>query len=146
MVRVAGLYDQIEAQVTEAGPDGIPPRQLLEQVNQRVKALLNEARRYFEYELLPQLTLTGIEILPYARLTRAQREIAADFFRSSILPVLTPLGVDRSHPFPHISNRSLNLAVTLRDPAAGELFARIKVPATLRRLVQVPSRTERAPY
>ena len=73
MVRVAGLYDQIEAQVTEAGPDGIPPRQLLEQVNQRVKALLNETRRYFEHESLPQLTLTGIEILPYARLT----EVAA---------------------------------------------------------------------
>jgi polyphosphate kinase len=138
MVRVAGLYDQIEAQVTDAGPDGIPPRQQLEQVNQRVKALLNEARRYFEHDLLPQLSLTGIEITPYARLTRSQREAAADYFRNSILPVLTPLGVDRSHPFPHISNRSLNLAVTLRDPAVGELFARIKVPATLRRLVQVP--------
>jgi polyphosphate kinase len=138
MVRVAGLYDQIEAQVTEAGPDGIPPRQQLEQVTQRVQALLNETRRYFEHDLLPQLATEGIEITPYSQLTKAQRDAAADYFTSGILPVLTPLGVDRSHPFPHISNRSLNLAVTLHDPAAGELFARIKVPATLRRLVQVP--------
>jgi polyphosphate kinase len=138
MVRVAGLYDQIEAQVTEAGPDGLPPRQQLELATQRVRALLNEARQYFEHELLPQLAASGIEIVPYAHLTRAQREAAAEYFRNEILPVLTPLGVDRSHPFPHISNRSLNLAVTLRDPTAGELFARIKVPATLPRLVQVP--------
>jgi polyphosphate kinase len=138
MVRVAGLYDQIAAQVTETGPDGILPRPQLELVNQKVKALLNEARRYFDHELLPQLATTGIEITPYARLTGRQKEAAAEYFKSEILPVLTPLGVDRSHPFPHISNRSLNLAVTLEDPAAGELFARIKVPATLRRLVQVP--------
>jgi polyphosphate kinase len=138
MVRVAGLYDQIEAQVTDSGPDGIQPRQQLELASQRVRALLNEARRYFEHDLLPQLTTAGIEIIPYAQLTRSQREAAADYFQGEILPVLTPLGVDRSHPFPHISNRSLNLAVTLQDPAAGELFARIKVPATLRRLVQVP--------
>jgi polyphosphate kinase len=138
MVRAAGLYDQIEAQVTDTGPDGIPPRQQLELVSQRVKALLNEARRYYQHDLLPLLATAGIEITPYVLLTRSQREAAAEHFRSDILPVLTPLGVDRSHPFPHISNRSLNLAVTLQDPAAGELFARIKVPATLRRLVQVP--------
>ncbi len=138
MVRVAGLYDQIEAQVTDTGPDGIPPRQQLEEVSHRVKALLNEARGYFHHDLLPHLTATGIEIIPYTQLTRSQREAAGEYFRSSILPVLTPLGVDRSHPFPHISNRSLNLAVTLQDSAAGELFARIKVPPTLPRLVRVP--------
>jgi polyphosphate kinase len=137
MVRAAGLYDQIEAQVTDAGPDGLPPRQQLDLASQRVKALLGETRHYFTNELLPLLAATGIDIVPYAQLTRSQREKAAEYFKNEILPVLTPLGVDRSHPFPHISNRSLNLAVTLQDPAAGELFARIKVPATLGRLVQV---------
>ena len=94
MVRVAGLYDQIEAQVTEAGPDGIPPRQLLEQVNQRVKALLNEARRYFEHELLPQLTLTGMYSLDPAL-------VGADgyheLFQAGEVFEGRPL-VDRQHP------------------------------------------------
>ena len=69
-----------------------------------------------------------------------QREAAESYFRSDILPVLTPLGVDPAHPFPHISSRSLNLAVTLRDPMEATLFARIKLPATIRRFVPVPSK------
>jgi len=144
MVRYAGLYDQYTAQVNEAGPDGLPPWQQLELLRPMILQLMREERLCLRNDLLPLLAQAGIEILDYAQLSKPQREAAAAYFRAEILPVLTPLGVDPSHPFPHISNRSLNLAVILRDPVAGDLFARVKVPATLRRLVPIPPTKGRA--
>jgi polyphosphate kinase len=138
MVRIAGLLDQVDAQVNDAGPDGMLPGQQLAAVRALVQGLLREQRHCLRSDILPKLTHFGIEILDYAELGRTQRDTAAEYFRTEILPVLTPLGIDPAHPFPHISNRSLNLAVVLRDPVAGELFARVKVPATLRRLVAIP--------
>src|SRR5262249_11509333 len=81
---------------------------------------------------------TGIAVLNYADLSETQRFVADAYFRDELFPVLTPLAVDRAHPFPHISNRSLNLAVTLCGKDSVELFARVKVPSTLPRLVPVP--------
>ncbi len=144
MVRYAGLYDQYAAQVNEAGPDGLAPWQQLELLRPMMQQLMREERLYLRAELLPRLAQAGIEILDYQQLATRQREAAAAYFRAEILPVLTPLGVDPSHPFPHISTRSLNLAVCLRDPEAGDLFARVKVPATLRRLVPIPPTKGRA--
>ncbi|MBF6592434.1 MAG: RNA degradosome polyphosphate kinase, partial [Ktedonobacterales bacterium] len=139
MVRLAGLQDQSLAQVKEVGPDAMLPSQQLETLRALILELYHDQHRSLCDELLPRLAEAGIGVLDYAQLSRAQREAADSYFHSAILPVLTPLGVDPGHPFPHISSRSLNLAVTLRDPVAGELFARVKVPATLRRLVPVPS-------
>jgi polyphosphate kinase len=145
VVRVAGLKDQALAQVTDVGPDGLLPGQQLEGLRPRIMALFHEQRRTLRDEIQPALAEAGIAILDYAQLSRSQREAADVYFHQAILPVLTPLGVDPGHPFPHISSRSLNLAVTLQDPVAGELFARLKVPATLRRFVAVPtSSRERA--
>ncbi|HEX6818228.1 MAG TPA: polyphosphate kinase 1 [Ktedonobacterales bacterium] len=138
MVRYAGLYEQLKAQVNEVGPDGLLPGQTLERLRPMILDLMRESHLVLRGELLPRLAQAGIEVLEYSRLSKQQSEAAAAYFRSDILPVLTPLGVDPSHPFPHISNRSLNLAVSLRDPVAGDLFARIKVPGTLRRLIPVP--------
>jgi polyphosphate kinase len=148
MVRVAGLHDLVAAQVKETGPDGLLPSQQIETLRPLLLDLIEEQRRYFQSELRPRLDEAGIHLLDYISLTRTQREAADTYFRSDILPVLTPLGVDPAHPFPHISSRSLNLAVTLRDPVESALFARIKLPATIRRFVPVPpvarsrSRTE----
>ncbi len=138
MVRMAGLYDQLDAQVSDVGPDGMSPGQQIDALRRLINDLLRDQRHILKGELLPRLAESGISVLDYTELTRAQREAAGAYFRSEILPVLTPLGVDPSHPFPHISSRSLNLAVILHDPVAGELFARIKVPNTLKRLVPVP--------
>jgi polyphosphate kinase len=138
MVRVAGLYDLVAAQVKETGPDGLLPGQQIEVLRPLLLDLIREQRRYFQDELQPRLDEAGIHLLNYSALSRAQREAADAYFRSDILPVLTPLGVDPAHPFPHISSRSLNLAVTLRDPVEAALFARIKLPATIRRFVPVP--------
>lgn len=140
MVRVAGLHDLVAAQVKETGPDGLLPRQQIEVLRPLLLDLIQEQRRYFQEHLLPQLDDAGIHLLNYSALSRTQREAADSYFRSDILPVLTPLGVDPAHPFPHISSRSLNLAVTLRDPVEAALFARIKLPATIRRFVPVPPR------
>jgi polyphosphate kinase len=138
MVRYAGLYEQCIAQVSETGPDGLTPWQQLDLLRPMIQRLMREERICLRADLIPRLAQAGIEILDYAQLSKQQRDAAAAYFRAEIFPVLTPLGVDPSHPFPHISNRSLNLAVSLRDPAAGDLFARVKVPATLRRLVPIP--------
>jgi polyphosphate kinase len=138
MVRVAGLQDQRVAQVKDVGPDGMLPSQQIEMLRPAILDLLFTEHRFLYAELVPKLADAGITLLDYSQLTRGQREAAAAYFRNEILPVLTPLGVDPEHPFPHISNRSLNLAVTVRDPVAGELFARVKVPSSLPRLVPLP--------
>lgn len=144
VVRVAGLKDQMLAQVTEVGPDGLSPSQQLEALRPRIFDLYRQQWRILRDELLPALADAGIAVLDYDQLTRTQKEVAEHYFHESVLPVLTPLGVDPGKPFPHISSRSLNLAMMLRDPVLGEVFARLKLPATLRRFVPVPSGRERA--
>ena len=144
MVRMAGLQDQRLASVRTHGPDGLTPEEQIQALRPLIREILTDQRRVYYDDLLPHLSEASIQILDYAELSEAQREEAASYFHREVFPVLTPLGVDRSHPFPLISSRSLNLAVTLRDPLAGELFARIKAPPTLRRLVPItPSGRER---
>jgi polyphosphate kinase len=138
MVRVAGLLDQVAAQATATGPDGMLPSQELDALYPLMAALLRDQMEMYQADIRPALLEAGIEILDYADLNRHQRDAALRYLEDDVLPVLTPLGVDPGHPFPHISTRSLNLAVVLRDPKAGELFARVKVPATLRSLAPLP--------
>ncbi|HEX9038451.1 MAG TPA: polyphosphate kinase 1 [Ktedonobacterales bacterium] len=137
VVRMAGLHDQLSASVHSYGPDGLSPAEAIHALRRLIGELLHDQRTTYYQQILPALHDAGIQILDYAQLTDAQRAEAAEHFHSEVFPVLTPLGVDRSHPFPLISSRSLNLAVTLRDPVAGALFARLKIPDTLRRLVPV---------
>ncbi|MDE3230038.1 MAG: polyphosphate kinase 1 [Chloroflexota bacterium] len=144
MVRMAGLQDQLSASVHTHGPDGMTPEDQIRALRPLIRDMLTDQRRVYYDDVLPKLAEAGIQILDYAELTEAQREEAASYFHREVFPVLTPLGVDRSHPFPLISSRSLNLAVTLRDPLAGELFARIKAPPSLRRLAPItPTGRER---
>jgi polyphosphate kinase len=138
MVRLAGLLDQVIAQVNEAGPDGMLPGEQIAAVRPMLLDVLLEQQRRWTDVVRPRLAETGICVLDYGQLNRFQQTAVASYFREQVFPVLTPLGVDPGHPFPHISNKSLNLAVVVRDPTHGELFARLKVPSTLRRLVRVP--------
>ena len=142
MVRAAGLKQQIEAGIEEPGPDGMTPRQQLEAIHQEFGRLLVEAhacrRRLFE-----DLQRHGIRLLDYAELAPGQRQHADAYFRDTVYPVLTPLAVDISRPFPHISNLSLNLSILIRDPRGQEQFARLKVPDTLPQLVPVQSAVKR---
>jgi polyphosphate kinase len=135
MVRVAGLKQQIAAGVAELSFDGLTPAEQLAAIRKAVSKLLAEARNCYQEDLLPSLEEAGIHLLGYANLDRRQQAYVKQYFAQVIFPVLTPLAFDPGRPFPHISNLSLNLAVLLRDPTGKEHFARVKVPATLPRLV-----------
>jgi len=137
MVRVAGLEKQIEAGVIDVPPDGMTPSHQLAEIRKLSLQLMSQMRECWRDELKPQLHKAGIHILDYAELSRQQKASMDRYFEEAVFPVLTPLAFDPAHPFPHISNLSLNLAVVIRDENGLELFARIKVPATLPRLVPI---------
>lgn len=139
MVRVAGLKQQVEAQVSKLTPDGRTPSQQLDAISQRLRPMVNEQHQHFEQVLRSQLTREGIHLLDYMDLNQEQRTHLQSYFEEQIFPVLTPLAVDPGHPFPYISNLSLNLAVLVKDPETEEeYFARVKVPKVLPRFVPLP--------
>jgi polyphosphate kinase len=137
MVRVAGLKKQVDAGVVDLPPDGLTPAEQLAEIRKVANNLIKEAAEYFKDSLIPALKNSGIYILDYPELNKRQKESIEAYFRDVIFPVLTPLAFDPGHPFPHISNLSLNLAVLLKDKKGIEHFARIKVPDTLPRLVPI---------
>lgn len=136
MIRVAGLADQVEAGTMEVGPDGMSPRAQLVAIRREVKRLLNEARKCLD-KLMSSLAAEDIFVLDYADLSETQLRRATKYFHETVFPVLTPLAFDPGRPFPHISNLSLNLALTIRDRSGKEKFARLKVPDSLPQLVML---------
>jgi polyphosphate kinase len=136
MVRIAGLRQQVEAGVTDVSADGYSPQKLLPIAQQRAWQLMKDARKCFS-ELLPELDAAGVHVVDYADLDEAQKSALAAAYERNVFPVLTPLAFDPGRPFPHISNMSHNLAVLLRDAEGEEHFARVKVPGSLPRLVEV---------
>ena len=141
MVRVAGLMRRIKAGITPVRASGLDAHQVLAQVTSRTKELTARQAALFQEDIRPALAEHNVKILGWDELNSDQQERLTRYFRHQIYPVLTPLAVDPSHPFPYISGLSLNLAVILRNPRSGkEHFARIKVPDSLPRLVQVPGR------
>lgn len=138
MIRVAGIKQQIAAGVQKLSADGLTPTQQLAAIRQALVPILEKKRAMLIEDLLPALATEGVHILNYDQLTPMQREAVLAYFNERIFPVLTPLAFDPGHPFPHISNLSLNLAVVIQDQEYGELFARIKVPEVLPRLVPLP--------
>ena len=141
MVRVAGLMRRIKAGITPVRASGLDAHQVLAQVTSRAKELTARQAALFQEDIRPALAGHNVDILGWDELNSDQQERLTRYFRHQIYPVLTPLAVDPSHPFPYISGLSLNLAVILRNPRSGkEHFARIKVPDSLPRLIQVPGR------
>ena len=141
MVRVAGLMRRIKAGITPVRASGLDANQVLAQVTSRAKELTARQAALFQEDIRPALADHNVDILGWDELNSDQQERLTRYFRHQIYPVLTPLAVDPSHPFPYISGLSLNLAVILRNPRSGkEHFARIKVPDSLPRLIQVPGR------
>ncbi|MCW5951775.1 MAG: RNA degradosome polyphosphate kinase, partial [Propionibacteriaceae bacterium] len=136
MVRVAGLKRRIAAGVAVPSASGMLPRELHDAILNRTRELVTEQGAVFANEIRPALAEHGIEILRWDQLTPAECQRMTDLFESHIFPVLTPLAVDPSHPFPYISGLSVNLAVLLRNPTTGaRQFARVKVPTNLSRFV-----------
>ena len=138
MVRVAGLKRRIQAGVAVTTITGARPGELHASILERTAELVAEQSRLFQQEIRPQLRAEGIEILTWDELTAAEKDRMRTLFGERIFPVLTPLAVDPSHPFPYISGLSVNLAVLLRNPATGaSQFARVKVPTNLSRFVKL---------
>ncbi len=135
-VRVAGLREQVTTGVDAVGPDGMSPQEQLAAIRPRTIAMERRVTRVFADELIPALAAHGIHIGGWDGLAKKHRKELVGLFEREIYPMLTPLAVDPSHPFPYISNLSLNLAVTVRDGSTGRpQFARVKVPPLLPRLI-----------
>src|SRR6478752_2317253 len=138
MVRVAGLKRRIAAGVAVPTVSGLMPREVHSAILARTAELAAEQSRLFNEEIRPELAAQGIEILRWDELTAAEQDRMDQLFADRIFPVLTPLAVDPSHPFPYISGLSINLAVLVRNPESGiRQFARVKVPSMLSRFISL---------
>ena len=137
MVRVSGIRKQVEANIMKLSEDGLTPREELAVIRKTAQTLMQDAQQCFQKKLLPKLDKEGIHILDYQKLSKVQKERADKYFKDVVYPVLTPLALDPGHPFPHISNLSLNLAIVIRDKKGKEKFARLKIPDTLPRLIPI---------
>ncbi|GAC1595334.1 MAG: polyphosphate kinase 1 [Acidimicrobiales bacterium] len=138
-VQVAGLKDQVAAGLGVTSPDGLAPIEQLRLISDRVTELVDRQSELFVADLVPALAAAGIRFSSYDELVPEDLAYLDGVFEHRIYPVLTPLAVDPGHPFPYISNLSLNLAITVRDPTTSERrFARVKVPPLLPRFVVMP--------
>ncbi|MCL4870421.1 MAG: polyphosphate kinase 1 [Anaerolineae bacterium] len=139
MVRVSGLKQQLYLGIVDTPADGLTPRAQLTLISRAVNEMVQQQMSCWNNEIWPQLSEAGIQILTYDEFKKKQQRRLRSYFEEEIYPVLTPLAFDPGHPFPHISNLSINLAVVIRDPDTGETnFARLKVPGTFPRLVPLP--------
>jgi polyphosphate kinase len=147
MIRVSGLKEELDEQVTELSPDGMTPGEQLKEIRTRVTPLVAEQAGCLVNDILPHLKEAGIEVLSYRELNQDQQTDLNKYFMEKVFPILTPLAVDQSHPFPYISPLSLNLGLMVEalpghspaDPKQkhGPRFVRIKVPSLVPRLVPV---------
>jgi polyphosphate kinase len=148
MIRVSGLKEEFEHDVTELSPDGMTPSTQLAEIRGRLLPMLAEQSRCLVEELLPRLTEQGVVIAAYNSLSQDERDALQEYFEEQVFPVLTPQAVDPSHPFPYVSNLSLNLALMvaplpehgITSSLVGKIdprFARIKVPPLVPRLIPV---------
>ena len=138
-IRVSGLREQVVAGVPGTSPDGMSPRRQLDVIRQRVLELVAHQTQIFEQKVRPRLKAGGVQIVDWDDLKKSQREEFRQIFDERVYPVLTPLAVDPAHPFPYISDLSLNLAVIVRDRKTEvRHFARVKMPPLLPRFLKIP--------
>ena len=138
MIRVAGIEDQYEAGILDRTIDGYTPVEQLEKIRALVQQQLHQRNECFYKDLVPAMQQAGIEFLRVSELSAIQQRSLSHYFRREIFPVLTPLAFDTGHPFPFMSNLSLNLAIELEDEESKSLkFARVKVPSILPRLLRL---------
>jgi polyphosphate kinase len=138
-VRVAGLKDQLAAGLSGTAPDGLAVPDQLRAIRVEVEGMLEQQARIYNDVVVPELAAHGCRLVPWSSLGPEDMAYAESVFEAQMFPVLTPLGVDPGHPFPYISNLSLNLAVMVRDPQRGDRrFARVKVPPLLPGFLGLP--------
>jgi polyphosphate kinase len=146
MIRVSGLRTQMAAAAAERSSDGRTPGEQLAAIRRDLLPTLEQCTSFWTDDLSAKLREAGICILPYAELKKKQRKLLRRHFKESIFPALTPLAFDPGHPFPHISNLSINLAVVVRGTDGTEKFARLRAPVSLARLVRIPDEEKADSY
>jgi polyphosphate kinase len=137
MIRVAGLQQQVASELPNPVPDGMTPEEQLLRIHGHTEEFFEERRRIMNTELVPALEAEGIRMVPHNKVRAAERRELRERFVRDILPILTPLAIDPAHPFPHISNLSLNLLVVIGNEGR-RVMARIKVPTTIDRFMRLP--------
>jgi polyphosphate kinase len=154
MIRVSGLKEQVAEGVGELSPDGMSAGEQIAAINLRLRPMIEQQTAFLRETLLPELGAVGIVIEPYARLGLKEKRLLDKYFRDNLFPILTPQSVDSSHPFPYISNLSVNLGLIIepnRNLTQSNLkhlfkqkrFARIKLPPSVPRLVPIGGRSGR---
>ncbi|MBA3794579.1 MAG: RNA degradosome polyphosphate kinase, partial [Rubrobacter sp.] len=137
MIRVAGLQQQVASELPNPVPDGMTPEEQISRIKESTEEFFEERRRILNKDLIPALEEEGIKIIPHKKVRAAEKRQLRERFVRDILPILTPLAIDPAHPFPHISNLSLNLLVVIEDEGR-RVMARVKMPTTIDRFVQLP--------
>src|SRR5216117_127221 len=138
-IRVAGIKQQIESETSEIGPDGLSPTETFDRIQKTVRELVATQYALWKNELLPELAKNGIYVREIAELPAKRAAWAHLYFQQEVLPMLTPLAVDASHPFPHLLNRSHNLLVRAKMQRGAEpLHAIVQVPRAVSRLIALP--------
>ena len=137
MVRVASLRRRIERGHNSPLTSGMTPKELLREIHGRAKELTKRVHFLLEKDLIPELNKHGIRRISWDSLSESEKLDLKNRFKNEILPILTPLAVDPSHPFPHISGLSLNLGIFVKQEAAEPRFVRVKVPSNLPRLIMI---------
>ncbi|MDR3360263.1 MAG: RNA degradosome polyphosphate kinase, partial [Bifidobacteriaceae bacterium] len=140
MVRVAGLQRRIDAGMAVTAASGLSPRQLMEAIQARAHELASRQVCCFTKQIQPELAAEGITLVHWDQLRAEEQDRLGKYFRKQIYPVLTPLAVDPTHPFPYIRGLNLNLAVILTDAQGKTNFARVKIPETLPRFIAVDAK------
>src|SRR5262249_21194216 len=147
MIRVSGLQEAVAAGINEPSPDGMTPAEQLKEISARLRPVLETQMRCLNTEVLPKLTEARIVIRSYDALSKRERKTVNDYFLENVFPILTPQAVDPGHPFPYVSNLSLNLGLMVSPPrkksadfpgvVKGPRFARVKLPPIVPRLVPI---------
>jgi polyphosphate kinase len=140
MIRVAGLKQQLSGHVEESGPDAMSPGEQLAEISARAHEMVAKQYRALLGDVLPNLDRAGVRLVSTASLKAEADQFVADYFAREVFPVLTPIALDPGHPFPHLRNKSLNLAVRFQPGAPGARlrYGVVPVPSVLPRLVEVP--------
>ena len=139
MVRVAGVMEQVSGNVTSPDPSGMTPAELYPALSEKIHQFTEKQYSCLHRSIVPALEKAGIAFLTPEQMNREQSDYISKYFSKVLFPVLTPLAVDRSRPFPVLANKSLNLAVRLEGKEEEEgCFAVVQVPAILSRWLEAP--------
>jgi len=148
-IRVAGLKQQVELGSVQAGPDNMSPAEVLKHISGEAHRLVDEQYRVLNEVLIPTLSERGINFLRRTELSQAQDAWLRDYFHNSVLPVLSPMGLDPAHPFPRVLNKSLNFIVSLEGKDAfgrNSGVAIVQAPRSLPRVIQLPAAVSGGPF